>query len=145
MPRQARTILWRIYHKRIPTRQRLYRLNPARFLAPTCLLCNQPESDEHFVWSCPLKQAAWQLMSCLTFPSRPIQLQDVMNPPTTASTATAHQSNVDRMTVVACMMLSIWRIHWKVVFHDHRFYHGEIVARTRLMLRRIHRENMLST
>ncbi|KAG0734246.1 hypothetical protein G6F62_012337 [Rhizopus arrhizus] len=104
-----------------------------------------PESDEHFVWSCPLKQAAWQLMSCLTFPSQPIQLQDVMNSPTTASTATAHQSNVDRMTVVACMMLSIWRVHWKVVFHEQRFYHGEVVACTRLMLRRIHRENMLST
>ncbi|KAG1136154.1 hypothetical protein G6F38_012271 [Rhizopus arrhizus] len=81
VPHQARTILWRIYHKRIPSRQRLYRLNPARFLAPTCLLCNQPESDEHFVWSCPLKQAAWQLISCLTFPNQPIQLQDVMNPP----------------------------------------------------------------
>ncbi|KAG1209983.1 hypothetical protein G6F35_010643 [Rhizopus arrhizus] len=145
MPHQARTILWCIYHKRIPSRQRLYRLNPARFLAPTCLLCNQPESDEHFVWSCPLKQAAWQLMSCLTFPSQPIQLQDVMNSPTTASTATAHQSNVDRMTVVACMMLSIWRVHWKVVFHEQRFYHGEVVACTRLILRRIHRENMLLT
>ncbi|KAG1139190.1 hypothetical protein G6F37_013198 [Rhizopus arrhizus] len=84
-------------------------------------------------------------MSCLTFPSRPIQLQDVMNPTTTASTATAHQSNVHRMTVVACMLLSIWRVHWKVVFHDQRFYQGEIVAHTRLMLHRIHRENMLST
>ncbi|KAG1036549.1 hypothetical protein G6F43_013028 [Rhizopus delemar] len=144
MPHQVRTVLWRIYHKRIPSRERLYRFNPARFLAPTCLVCTQPESDEHFVWSCPLKQAAWNLLSWLTFPSQPIQLQDVMNPPTAASTATVHQSTVDRITVVACMMLSIWRVHWKVVFYDHLFYHGEVVARTGLMLRRIHRENMLS-
>lgn len=64
---------------------------------------------------------------------------------TTTSTAMAYQSNTDRRAVIACMMFCIWRVHWKVVFQDHGFFHGEVVTRARLLLRRIHRENMLSS
>ncbi|CEG78640.1 hypothetical protein RMATCC62417_13216 [Rhizopus microsporus] len=53
-----------------------------------------------------------------------MQLHEVMNGPTTVSTATDHASNIDRITVIVCMILCIWRFHWRVVFqvlHDPKY------------------------
>lgn len=48
-PHQAHTVLWRYYHRKLPTRQSLHQLCPDRYLDPYCLLCGGIKDDEHFV------------------------------------------------------------------------------------------------
>ncbi|KAG0824468.1 hypothetical protein G6F18_010862 [Rhizopus arrhizus] len=48
-PHQEHTVIWRYYHRKLPTRQRLHQICPDRHLDPFCLLCGGVEDDEHFL------------------------------------------------------------------------------------------------
>jgi hypothetical protein len=65
IPHPARTILWRLYHSKLPTRSRLHKIMPNAITDERCMLCGAMESDEHFFWSCPLKQPMWDTLSTL--------------------------------------------------------------------------------
>ncbi|KAG1065850.1 hypothetical protein G6F42_026754 [Rhizopus arrhizus] len=56
IPHPARTILWRLYHSKLPTRSRLQKIMPNTITDERCMLYGTIEYDEHFFWSCPLKQ-----------------------------------------------------------------------------------------
>ncbi|KAG1445622.1 hypothetical protein G6F46_012904 [Rhizopus delemar] len=45
IPHPARTILWRLYHSKLPTRSRLHKLMPNIITDELCMLCGAIESD----------------------------------------------------------------------------------------------------
>ncbi|EIE88394.1 hypothetical protein RO3G_13105 [Rhizopus delemar RA 99-880] len=60
--RATRTILWYLYHSKLPTRSRLHKNMSNAITDERCMLCDAIESDEHFLWSCPLKQPMWDTL-----------------------------------------------------------------------------------
>ncbi|RCH87227.1 hypothetical protein CU097_003548 [Rhizopus azygosporus] len=103
----AYTVLWRYYHRKLPTCQRLHQLCPDRYLDPYYLLCGGVGYDEHFLWPCMLKKETWsrianrflQPASRLTYESlalrssTPIQVLSGLR--------------VDGQTIIAC---TVWAI-----------------------------------
>ncbi|ORE06384.1 hypothetical protein BCV72DRAFT_335935 [Rhizopus microsporus var. microsporus] len=111
-PHQPHTVLWRYYHRKLPTRQRLYQLCPNRHLDPYCLLCESVEDDEHFLWSCS---------------STPIQVLSGLR--------------VDGQITIACTIWAIWRYHWRSMSGGRTFWPHEVTARVTQAIKRIHDEN----
>jgi hypothetical protein len=139
MPYQARTIFWRIYHKKQPCRSRLYRLIPQRFVNDGCLLCVVIENDEHFLWSCPLKQPAWKRVLSRFLP-RPFTFNfGTVALPSHTNTKLPPYWSFDLQTFIACSLLNLW----KFVFGHAPFWPREAASRTSFMLRRIDRKNRL--
>jgi hypothetical protein len=54
-PHRAHTLLWRLYHHKMPCKERLHQLILNRFPDPGCVYCGSIDSEEHFVWPCPFK------------------------------------------------------------------------------------------
>ncbi|KAG1441196.1 hypothetical protein G6F46_013475 [Rhizopus delemar] len=63
IPHPARTILWRLYHSKLPTRSRLQRIMPRYIIDEGCMMCGAIETDEHFLWSCPVKRPIWDTLA----------------------------------------------------------------------------------
>ncbi|KAG1136076.1 hypothetical protein G6F37_012404 [Rhizopus arrhizus] len=141
IPHKARSILWRLYHRKLSCRSRLHRLIPSRIPNPCCPLCGDDETDEHFLWSCPDKRPIWSTLAsrflvdpnCLQF-SHVSQLPPI-------ELAILPNFHFDGFIFIACTVIAIWQIHWKYVFHSPEFWPDEAAARATLLLRRLDREN----
>ncbi|KAG1447731.1 hypothetical protein G6F46_011335 [Rhizopus delemar] len=59
IPHPVRTMLWRLYHSKLPTRSRLHKIMPTTI---TDERCGAIESDEHLLWSCLLQQPMWDTL-----------------------------------------------------------------------------------
>lgn len=73
MPHYARAVLLRTFHSKLPCKPRLYPLGPTTFLDPFCPLCVGVNTDECFLWPCPLKRPLW-LKSASRFFLQPTSL-----------------------------------------------------------------------
>ena len=62
-PHRAHTLLWWLYHHKMPCKECLHQLIPNRFPDPGCVYCGGIDSEEHFVWSCPFKHEIWQTIA----------------------------------------------------------------------------------
>lgn len=140
-PHQAHTVLWRYYHRKLPTRQRLHQICPDRHLDPFCLLCGGVEDDEHFLWSCVHKKETWsrtvnrflQPTARLTYDSLALgSFTDIQ---------VLSGLRVDGHTIIACTVWAIWRCHWRFVFDGRTFWPDEAAARATQAIKRIHDEN----
>ncbi|KAG0857857.1 hypothetical protein G6F26_001914 [Rhizopus arrhizus] len=120
IPHPARTILWRLYHSKLPTRSRSHKIMPRYITDEGCVMCgaqrflNQP--------------------SLLSF--------DQINRPLQTTAKTLSHWKLDTFHVIACGVLSLWRLHWKYIFEDTPFWPNEATARATALLRRIRSENL---
>ncbi|KAI8348816.1 hypothetical protein EDC96DRAFT_310161 [Choanephora cucurbitarum] len=65
IPLQARTVWYRLLHKKIPCRSLLHQLIPSSFPSPLCHVCSTSEETiDHFLFLCPAKASVW--MTILT-------------------------------------------------------------------------------
>ncbi|KAG1556806.1 hypothetical protein G6F50_012682 [Rhizopus delemar] len=142
IPHPARTILWRLYHSKLPTRSRLHKLMPNTITDELCMLCGAIESDEHFLWSCPFKQPMWDTLLTRFFDQNSrLTFDEISRPNPISATVRAHW-HLDSFQVVACGVLCLWRNHWKHVFDGSPFWPNEAAARATILLRRIHQESL---
>ncbi|KAI8138605.1 hypothetical protein BJV82DRAFT_523146, partial [Fennellomyces sp. T-0311] len=142
-PHHARTIFWRAYHAKLPSRERLHKFFGTVFTTPLCPLCNHLDTDQHFIWACPKKQQVWQGIA-RQFLQRPADLKFEhlsINPP--SQLMVCDITHVTARTIIACTFLELWRAHWRFVFECEPFWPNGVVARTIRLLRRIEAENKL--
>ncbi|KAI8976523.1 hypothetical protein BDB01DRAFT_803199 [Pilobolus umbonatus] len=69
----ARTILYRVLHKKIPTRSLLHQMNPSHYPSPHCLRClahgdTLVETFSHFMFACSRLNTVWKTIftQCLS-------------------------------------------------------------------------------
>ncbi|KAG1546735.1 hypothetical protein G6F49_010411 [Rhizopus delemar] len=129
IPHPARTILWRLYHSKLPTRSRLHKLMPNTITDELCMLCDAIESDEHFLWSCPFKQPMWDTLLPRFFDQNSrLTFDEISRPNPISATVRAHW-HLDSFQVVACGVLCLWRNHWKHVFDGSPFWPNECTSK----------------
>ncbi|KAG0865214.1 hypothetical protein G6F15_012933 [Rhizopus arrhizus] len=142
IPHPARTILWRLYHSKLPTRSRLHKIMPNTITDERCMLCGAIESDEHFFWSCPLKQPMWDTLSTRFLEQTPrLTFEEISRPHAISAIVRPHWQ-LDSFQVIACGVLCLWRTHWKHIFDGSPFWPNEAAARATMLLRRMHQENL---
>ena len=119
IPHRVHTLLWRLYHHKMPCKGRPYQLIPNRFPDPSCVYCGGVNSEEHVVWSCPFKHDIWQTISSRFFVD-PVKL-------TLASfnfllpLALKSLLCVTYLDIIASVLLSLWQLHWRFIFEEHQF------------------------
>ncbi|KAG1578780.1 hypothetical protein G6F48_011664 [Rhizopus delemar] len=141
IPHPACTILWRLYHSKLPTRSRLHKIMPRYITDEGCMMCGAIEIDEHFLWFCPSKRPIWDTLA-QRFLEQLLKLSfDQINQPYQTTAKTLSHWKIDTFHVIACGVLSLWRLHWKYIFEDTPFWPNEAAAIATALLRRIHNEN----
>jgi hypothetical protein len=140
-PHQAHTVLWRYYHRKLPTRQRLHQICPDRHLDPFCLLCGGVEDDEHFLWSCVHKKETWSRIVNRFLPPTARLTYDSLALGSSTDIQVLSGLRVDGHTIIACTVWAIWRCHWRFVFDGRTFWPDEAAARATQAIKRIHDEN----
>ncbi|CEG83745.1 hypothetical protein RMATCC62417_17621 [Rhizopus microsporus] len=141
-PHLAHTVLWRYYHRKLPTRQRLHQLCPDRHLNPYCLLCGGVEDDEHFLWSCMLKKETWsRIANRFLQPTARLAYESLVLG-SSAPIQVLSGLRVDGQAIIACTVWAIWRCHWRFVFDGRTFWPNEAAARATQAIKRIHDENI---
>ncbi|KAI9007514.1 hypothetical protein CLU79DRAFT_712055 [Phycomyces nitens] len=136
-------VWWRLMHQKIPCRQRLYDKRVKDVESPNCVICNNPEDNQHLFWECPSKRSVWNTIAN-RFISNPATLQfehlTLPCPPTsiqlTNTTANIH-------TVLGCTLSAIWSAHFRLVFDDTPFNPNLTAAMATLAIRRVEAEESL--
>ncbi|KAG1537495.1 hypothetical protein G6F46_009635 [Rhizopus delemar] len=141
IPHRAHTLLWRLYHHKMPCKERLHQLIPTRFRDPDCVYCGGVDSEEHFVWSCPFKHEIWQTISSRFFVDPTKLTYNLIHLPPSSDVEVAPSLSVTYLDIIASVLLSLWQLHWKFIFEDHPFWTQEVVARATRQILKIHKEN----
>ncbi|OAD79565.1 hypothetical protein PHYBLDRAFT_139594 [Phycomyces blakesleeanus NRRL 1555(-)] len=126
--------------EKISCRARLHSLLPLAFPSPTCSICSlSSDSQDHFFFTCPLKNAVWIGMWLEFFGTIPT--------PTALHNAfhffffpSSLNSSIPPSTVFGCTLLAIWRHHWTFIFDDSPFVPSAVVGTARKTLTRICQE-----
>ncbi|KAI8143045.1 hypothetical protein BJV82DRAFT_515574, partial [Fennellomyces sp. T-0311] len=139
-PHHAHTILWRAYHRKLPTRSRLQRLNIQFALDRRCPISGEVETDRHFVWDCPVKQTTWRTMAgrFLEQPSLLSYEHFWINP--TNKLQVSGIQGVSFEMVMERTFLAIWQAHWRYFFDNSTFWPNGIVAKVIGQVKRIESE-----
>ncbi|KAG2198726.1 hypothetical protein INT47_005411 [Mucor saturninus] len=122
------TVWYRAIHHKLPNKSLLHNIVPESFPSATCIHCPQTEDTlHHFLYDCPTKKSIW--LQCLStfFPDVPIvpgrilsillsfDYGDFQNKRSTVATSLSF------ISIIGCILLGIWRSHWKLVFDDQPF------------------------
>ncbi|KAG1452251.1 hypothetical protein G6F46_008783 [Rhizopus delemar] len=121
IPHRAHTLLWRLYHHKMPCKERLYQLIPNRFPDPGCVYCGGVDSEEHFVWSCPFKHEIWQTISSRFFVDPAKLTYSLIQHPPSSDVEVAPSLSVTYLDIITSVLFSLWQLHWKFIFEDHQF------------------------
>jgi hypothetical protein len=90
----------------------------------------------------PIKQPVWDTLVQRFLVQISLLSFDQINRPVQITIKTLSHWNLDTFHVIACGVLSLWRLHWKYIFEDTPFWSNEATARATALLRRIHNENL---
>jgi len=123
IPLPARTIWYRILHRKIPTRSFLHNINPAQFPSPHCPRClahdtTAVESLSHFFFTCPCLLSVWitifssYVSPLITIPQLEVFLNQLL---------LFQGSNTSLTPLFACGLQAIWSSHWRLIFDDKPF------------------------
>ncbi|KAI9012596.1 hypothetical protein CLU79DRAFT_709178 [Phycomyces nitens] len=120
----VRNICYRAIHQSLSCSLLLHRIAPTTFPSPLCSLCNnKTDSIEHFLYMCPLKWPVWSDAWLTYFGCRPepfdvhqalFHLQ--------LSTSAPLEHCLDPSQAISCILLSLWRAHWRVIFDSAPFH-----------------------
>lgn len=114
---------------------------PSYIADERCMICSTIETDQHFLWPCLVKRPTWNTLA-RWFLVRPLLLSfDQIYRPLQTTTKILSHWKLDTFHVIACEDLSLWRLHWKYSFET-SFWPNEAKARTTVLLRWIHDENI---
>ncbi|OAD80080.1 CCHC-type zinc finger transcription factor [Phycomyces blakesleeanus NRRL 1555(-)] len=137
LPLVARNIWFRGLHDKISCRACLHFLLPLAFPSPTCSICSlSSDSQDHFFFTCPLKNAVWIDMWLEFFGtiSIPTALHNAFH---FFSFPSSLNSSIPPSTVFGCTLLAIWRHHWTFIFDDSPFVPSAVVGTACKTLTRI--------
>ncbi|KAG2193671.1 hypothetical protein INT47_002313 [Mucor saturninus] len=117
------TIWYRAIHHKLPNKSLLHNIIPDTFPSAACIHCPQMENTlQQFLYDYPVKQSIW--IQCLStfFPDVLIEPGRILaillsleygESQNKKSTVTTSLSSV---SIVVCILLGIWRSHWKLGF-----------------------------
>lgn len=137
IPHCARTVLWRTFHSKLPCRCRLYRFDSTTFPDLFCPLCGGVNTDEHILWSRPLKRPLWLKLAYRCFLQPTFLDYKHILLPVASELKVLPQFSFDGQALAACAVWSLWRIYWKLIFNDTAFWSDEAAARATCILRKI--------
>ncbi|KAG1051242.1 hypothetical protein G6F43_006538 [Rhizopus delemar] len=140
IPHSARTLLWRLYHHKMPCKESLHQLIPTRLPDPGCVYCGDVDSEEHSVLSCPFKHDMRQTISSRFFVDPAKLTYSLIQLPPSSDLEVAPSLSVTYLDIVASVLLSLWQLHWKFIFEDHQFWPQEVVARATRQILKIHKQ-----
>ena len=153
IPLNARNTWYRILHKKITTKKKLYLFMPSKY-SDKCSLCpahHQIETTEHFLFSCPLKHLVWTTALSLYIDPTLIsctynQYLDLLYMTSSHTrTFSLPYSVLSVSQVFACIQQAIWNSHYRSVFDFIPFVPSHVLSSIQLALFTLHsQENIHS-
>ncbi|KAL0083862.1 hypothetical protein F4703DRAFT_1738058 [Phycomyces blakesleeanus] len=119
----VRNIWYRALHQSLSCSSHLHRIAPTTFPSPMCVLCiNGIDSIEHFLYLCPLKRPVWSnaWQTYFGYQSEPFDVHRALfhlDLPNSAN----FEHYLDPSQAISCIILSLWRAHWRVIFDSAPF------------------------
>ncbi|KAG0928434.1 hypothetical protein G6F57_013603 [Rhizopus arrhizus] len=110
-PQRAHTILWRLYHHKLPCRARLHRLIPSRITDEHCVLCGGIDDDEHFLWSCPSKRPFWNTLASRFLRDPPSLQYDYLLMNGVRKPQLLSDLKLSPFDLIGCAILALWQAH----------------------------------
>ncbi|KAI8364276.1 hypothetical protein EDC96DRAFT_594045 [Choanephora cucurbitarum] len=132
IPLQARTVWYRLLHKKIPCRSLVHQLIPSSFPSPLCHVCSTSEETiDHFLFLCPAKASVWMtILTTYIHPFIRFVPSDIPRlllciyrflPVTRIREPSLPLSSLSQEQIFVCTLLGIWQTHWHSVFQDTPF------------------------
>ncbi|KAG1112999.1 hypothetical protein G6F40_006210 [Rhizopus arrhizus] len=149
IPFKARTVWYRLIHKKLPTKQILNRYILPLHPTPNCQICpaESPtlECIAHFAYLCPIKSAVWNQIITAFFPARLLRQRypailyrlQRLKIPSTAPLPSSPNPKLSLYQVFACTLQSIWQAHWRFVFDDVQPVSANITKATLTAIQRL--------
>lgn len=138
---KAHIILCRLYHKNLPTKERLHSIVPHYFTDPRCILCGNVEIGKRLLWGCIHKRSIWQNIAS-SFLDNFLSLIYEFIEKWRLSALAILPVSIEFQEQIACTVLSLWQTYWKHICDSHPFWPDEVAARATCTFRRIARENL---
>ncbi|CDH60772.1 hypothetical protein RO3G_01429 [Lichtheimia corymbifera JMRC:FSU:9682] len=147
IPHRATTVIWRLVHHRISSRERLHRIIPAICQSNACLLCagnvdaviDTTETDKHFFYACPHVQEVWRVLATRFSLSSLVQWDHISTLSRTPPKPTA-DTRITGTTIIACGVLAIWKAHWQFIYNDERFQAQAVANKAAATIHQIEQE-----
>ncbi|KAI9253226.1 hypothetical protein BY458DRAFT_443314, partial [Sporodiniella umbellata] len=130
IPLRARTIWYKIIHKKVAHTSLLHRLMPEKFPSPLCPICFfEQDSICHFFFTCQHIQPVWGRIAGLFIDENWVKLPDFL-----ASDILTGVSRLSKFSIrdpkialafsstteqiIACVIQHIWQARWSFIFHQ---------------------------
>ncbi|KAG1437702.1 hypothetical protein G6F56_012978 [Rhizopus delemar] len=114
---------------------------PAQFVDPSCVYCGDLDTEEHFVWACPVRKEIWQTIANRFFTDPSMLTFAHIACPTPSGPSVIPLLSLNSLDIIACTVLSIWQFHWKIIFDNRPFWPQEVAANATRLIRKLHKEN----
>ncbi|KAI8376714.1 hypothetical protein EDC96DRAFT_436035, partial [Choanephora cucurbitarum] len=132
IPLQARTVWYRLLHRKIPCRSFLHQLIPSSFPSPLCPICSASDDTiDHFFFLCPAKASIWlTILTTYIHPLIRFVPSDVPRllhciyrflPVTRIRDPSLPLSSLSQEQIFACTLLGIWQMNWRSIFDNKPF------------------------
>ncbi|RCH90364.1 hypothetical protein CU098_010696, partial [Rhizopus stolonifer] len=126
---QARTLWYRVLHKKLSTASELFKIGTVS--TPVCRLCkSQPESYDHFIAHCSTKWSVWlEILNCY-YPLVyfiPSSLHKILTLQAFPPVITNRSKLV---SIVAIAQWNIWKSYWNLILNQVAFEHSCIISDT---------------
>ncbi|OAD80238.1 hypothetical protein PHYBLDRAFT_163261 [Phycomyces blakesleeanus NRRL 1555(-)] len=119
----VRNIWYRALHQSLSCSSHLHRIAPTTFPSPMCAFCsNGIDNIEHSLYLCPLKWPVWfnAWLTYFGYQPEPFDVHRALfhlDLPNSAN----FEHYLDPSQAISCIILSLWRAHWQVIFDSAPF------------------------
>ncbi|OAD70417.1 hypothetical protein PHYBLDRAFT_171169 [Phycomyces blakesleeanus NRRL 1555(-)] len=143
LPYASRNIWFRLLHRKISCRSALHHRVPTAFPSATCSLCGTTdESQDHFLFTCPLKLPLWETFWHTHFGFSP-QTSDIHNALYKFTFPPPLDPTLEPASIFGSALLAVWRHHWAFVFDQAPFIATDAITTANSLLSRLHAEENL--
>lgn len=137
-----RNVLYRFLTRSIPHKSILHYFKIVD--SPTCIICNNfTENAEHLLFHCPTKTSIWkEIIFEFLWPT--VSVQDIIHACSTLDFTDVQYVSKAYTTaplVILVTLTSIWRAHFRLIFHDATFNKDMVVKQIKEEIQLIHDKN----
>ncbi|OAD80980.1 hypothetical protein PHYBLDRAFT_62024 [Phycomyces blakesleeanus NRRL 1555(-)] len=143
LPYASRNIWFRLLHHKISCQSVLHNRIPTSFPSPNCSLCGtEIDSQDHFLYACPLKLPLWHTLWLAHFGFSP-QSSDIHNALYKFSFPPPLDPTSHPASILGSVLLALWRHHWAFIFDQSPFVAANATTTANSLLSRLQSEENL--